>query len=62
VNIDPEYARLDPTLDEILLWQRDQIEQSLKQADAGILIPHSEVKKTVRSWKLTRPRATDTAP
>jgi len=35
---------------EIQQWQVEQIKASLRQADAGELIPHSEVKKTAAKW------------
>jgi predicted transcriptional regulator len=61
-NTSPEYGIIKDSLEEVLLWQRDQIEQSLRLADAGSLIPHCEVKKAVRNWVLVRSGATDTSP
>jgi hypothetical protein len=35
LNTSSEYVRFEHALKEVLLWRQDQIEQSLRQADAG---------------------------
>ena len=32
-------------------WQLEQVRESVRQADAGNLIPNRKVKKNVRSWR-----------
>ena len=32
-------------------WQIDQIEKSLRQADAGKLLSHAKVKQMARKWR-----------
>jgi len=32
-------------------WQVEQIQKSLRQADAGKLVPHSKVMQTARKWR-----------
>jgi predicted transcriptional regulator len=32
-------------------WQVEQIQESLKQADAGKLVPHSKVKQMAHKWR-----------
>lgn len=32
-------------------WQVEQIEKSIRQANAGNLIPHSRVKQMTRKWR-----------
>jgi predicted transcriptional regulator len=36
---------------DVQKWQMEQIKKSLNQADAGALLPHSKVKRAVRSWR-----------
>lgn len=36
---------------EVQQWQIEQIEKSLKQADAGELIPHRKVKEMSARWR-----------
>jgi predicted transcriptional regulator len=36
---------------EVQRWQMEQIKKSLNQADNGDLLPHSKIKKAVRSWR-----------
>jgi predicted transcriptional regulator len=32
-------------------WQVEQIQESLRQAEAGELVTHSRVKQTARKWR-----------
>ena len=36
---------------EVQLWQIEQIKQSLREADAGKLVPHQKVKETAARWR-----------
>ena len=36
---------------EVQQWQIEQIEKSLKQADAGELVPHKKVKEMAARWR-----------
>jgi predicted transcriptional regulator len=36
---------------EVQQWQMEQIEKSLKQADAGELVPHKKVKEMATRWR-----------
>jgi predicted transcriptional regulator len=39
---------------ELNAWQVEGIEAALKEADAGLLVPHEEVVAWVRSWETDR--------
>lgn len=56
--------RKSDNIADVERWQTQQIDKSLRQADAGDLIAHSGVKKAARSWislkKTTQP--TDISP
>jgi RHH-type rel operon transcriptional repressor/antitoxin RelB len=36
---------------EVQQWQVEQIEKSLRQADAGELVPHKKVKEMAARWR-----------
>jgi predicted transcriptional regulator len=36
---------------EVQQWHIEQIERGIRQADAGKLVDHTEVKKMVTSWR-----------
>ena len=36
---------------EVQQWQIEQIEKSLKQADAGELVPHKKAKEMAARWR-----------
>jgi len=39
---------------DVQSWQMEQIRKSIRQADAGNLLPHSKVKKMAQSWRRRR--------
>ena len=36
---------------EVQQWQMEQIKKSLRQANAGKLLPHARVKQMARKWR-----------
>ena len=36
-------------------WQVEAIEEGVRDADAGLLVPHGDVEKWVKSWRTKKP-------
>jgi predicted transcriptional regulator len=36
-------------------WQVEAIEEGVRDADAGLIVPHGDVEKWVKSWSKKKP-------